>query len=142
MCITTPHETHFNLLKQAIKLSLPVWVEKPLVISNKELIDIRREMMSSQLTYAIGYNSSSAPWPNFMKSKINFRKTNISMTINAGELPLEHWLLDENTCGGNILENVLGTPGLVEANAQEHLGSSFSLEKSIGFQKWIKKNSQ
>ena len=26
--------------------------------------------------------------------------------------------------------------------AEEHLGSSFSLEKSIGFQKWIKKNSQ
>ena len=26
--------------------------------------------------------------------------------------------------------------------AQEPLGSSFSLEKSIGFQKWIKKNSQ
>ena len=26
--------------------------------------------------------------------------------------------------------------------AQEHLGSSFNLVKSIGFQKWIKKNSQ
>jgi hypothetical protein len=26
--------------------------------------------------------------------------------------------------------------------AQEHLGSSFNLEKSIGFQKWIKKNTQ
>jgi len=26
--------------------------------------------------------------------------------------------------------------------AQEHLGSSFNIEKSIGFQKWIKKNTQ
>jgi hypothetical protein len=26
--------------------------------------------------------------------------------------------------------------------AQEHLGSSFNLEKSIGFQKWIKKNAK
>ena len=26
--------------------------------------------------------------------------------------------------------------------AQEHLGSSFNLVKSIGFQRWIKKNSQ
>tara|TARA_S200000501_G_scaffold320700_1_gene315749 strand:- start:101 stop:670 length:570 start_codon:yes stop_codon:yes gene_type:complete len=25
------------------------------------------------------------------------------MTINAGILPLDHWLLDENTCGGRIL---------------------------------------
>ncbi len=60
-------------------------------------------MLSKQLTYAIGYNRSSAPWTNFMKNKINSRKTNITMTINAGKLPLEHWLLNENTCGGRIL---------------------------------------
>tara|TARA_B100000965_G_scaffold138450_1_gene115260 strand:- start:7829 stop:9919 length:2091 start_codon:yes stop_codon:yes gene_type:complete len=103
VCVTTPHETHFNFLKEAIKLSLPVWIEKPLVISNKELIAIQKEMLSNKLIYAIGYNRSSAPWTNFMKNKINSKKTNISMTINAGELPSEHWLLDENTCGGRIV---------------------------------------
>ena len=38
---------------------------------------------------------------------------------------------NENACGGNILENVLGTSGLVEANTQEHLGSYSSLIASI-----------
>ncbi len=38
---------------------------------------------------------------------------------------------NENACGGNILANVLGTPGLVEANTQEHLGSYSSLIASI-----------
>ena len=38
---------------------------------------------------------------------------------------------NENACGGNILANVLGTPGLVEANAQEHLGSYSSLIAAI-----------
>ena len=38
---------------------------------------------------------------------------------------------NENVCGGNILENVLGTSGLVEANTQEHLGSYSSLIASI-----------
>ena len=38
---------------------------------------------------------------------------------------------NENACGGNILSNVLGTPGLVEANTQEHLGSYSSLIGSI-----------
>ena len=38
---------------------------------------------------------------------------------------------NENACGGNILANVLGTPGLVEANAQEHLGSYSNLIASI-----------
>jgi len=103
VCITTPHETHFNFLKKAIELSLPVWVEKPLVISNEELVDIQKKMLSNKLVYAIGYNRSSAPWTNFMKNKINSKKTNITMTINAGELPLEHWLLNENVCGGRII---------------------------------------
>ena len=103
VCITTPHETHFNFLKKAIELSLPVWVEKQLVISNEELVDIQKKMLSNKLVYAIGYNRSSAPWTNFMKNKINSKKTNITMTINAGELPLEHWLLNENVCGGRII---------------------------------------
>ena len=103
VCITTPHETHFNFLKKAIELSLPVWVEKPLVISNEELVDIQKKMLSNKLVYAIGYNRSLAPWTNFMKNKINSRKTNITMTINGGELPVEHWLLNENVCGGRII---------------------------------------
>lgn len=101
--ITTPHETHFNLLNKAIEFSLPAWIEKPLVISIEELIDIRRKMLSNKLVYAIGYNRSLAPWTKFMKNKINSRKIHISMTINAGKLPLEHWLLNEDACGGRII---------------------------------------
>jgi|TARA_B110000438_G_scaffold64797_1_gene65351 predicted dehydrogenase/D-arabinose 1-dehydrogenase-like Zn-dependent alcohol dehydrogenase len=101
--ITTPHETHFTLLSKAIEFSLSAWIEKPLVISNEELIDIMKKMLSNKLVYAIGYNRSLAPWTNFMKNKINSRKTNISMTINAGKLPLEHWLLNEKACGGRII---------------------------------------
>jgi predicted dehydrogenase len=103
VCITTPHETHFNLLNKVIELSLPVWVEKPLVISIEELVDVYKKMLSNKLVYALGYNRSSAPWTNFMKNKINSRKTHISMTINAGILPEDHWLLNENVCGGRIL---------------------------------------
>ena len=103
VCISTPHETHFNLLSKAIELALPTWIEKPLVISSVQLIDIQKKMLSNKLVYAIGYNRSSAPWTNFIKNKIHSRKTNIEMTINAGKLPLEHWLLNEKVCGGRII---------------------------------------
>ena len=103
LCITTPHETHFNFLKKAIELSLPVWIEKPLVISNKELIDVQKMMLSNEMVYSIGYNRSLAPWTKFMKNKINSRKTDIDMTVNAGRLPLDHWLLNEGVCGGRII---------------------------------------
>ena len=103
LCITTPHETHFNFLKKAIELSLPVWIEKPLVISNKELIDVQKMMLSNEMVYSIGYNRSLAPWTKFMKNKINSRKTDIEMTVNAGRLPLDHWLLNESVCGGRII---------------------------------------
>ena len=103
ICIATPHETHYDFLKKSIELSLSTWIEKPLAISIKELIAIQKKMLSKKLIYAVGYNRSSAPWTNFMVSKINSKKTNISMIINAGVLPQEHWLLDEDTCGGRII---------------------------------------
>jgi hypothetical protein len=37
----------------------------------------------------------------------------------------------QNQCGDQILLNVLNTPGLVEANTQEHLGSYSSLISAI-----------
>tara|TARA_B100000780_G_scaffold96709_1_gene67444 strand:- start:2043 stop:4088 length:2046 start_codon:yes stop_codon:yes gene_type:complete len=102
LCITTPHQTHFYFVKKAIELSLPVWVEKPLVISNEELIEVRKKMLSNKSIYAVGYNRSLAPWTNFVKKKINGKKAKIEMKINAGKLPDAHWLLDEKTCGGRI----------------------------------------
>ena len=102
LCVTTPHQTHLYFVKKAIELSLPVWVEKPLVISNEELIEVRKKMLSNKSIYAVGYNRSLAPWTNFVKKKINGKKAKIEMKINAGKLPDAHWLLDEKTCGGRI----------------------------------------
>ena len=103
LCITTPHQTHFYFVKKAIELSLPVWVEKPLVISNEELIEVRKKMLLNKSIYAVGYNRSLAPWTNFVKKKINGKKAKIEMKINAGKLPDAHWLLDEKTYGGRII---------------------------------------
>ena len=103
LCITTPHQTHFYFVKKAIELSLPVWVEKPLVISNEELVEVRKKMLLNKSIYAVGYNRSLAPWTNFVKKKINGKKAKIEMKINAGKLPDAHWLLDEKTCGGRII---------------------------------------
>lgn len=103
VCITTPHQTHFHFLKKAIELSLPVWIEKPLVISQDELVEIRERMLTTKSIYAVGYNRSSAPWTKLMQKKINGSKAIIEMTINAGILPEEHWLLNEKVCGGRII---------------------------------------
>lgn len=103
LCITTPHQTHFYFVKKAIELSLPVWVEKPLVISYEELVEVRKKMLLKKSIYAVGYNRSLAPWTSFVKKKINGKKAKIDMKINAGKLPDAHWLLDEKTCGGRII---------------------------------------
>ena len=103
ICIATPHQTHFNFLKKATELSLPIWIEKPLVISEEELIEAKNKMLSNQLVYSIGHNRSQAPWTISMRKKINSNKAKISMNINAGKLPSNHWLLDKGVCGGRIL---------------------------------------
>ena len=38
---------------------------------------------------------------------------------------------NENACGGNILQNILGTPGITATNANTHLGSYGSLIEDI-----------
>ncbi len=103
VCISTPHQTHFKFLKKTIELSLSTWIEKPLVISIKELVDVQKKMLSNNLVYAVGYNRSFAPWTNFMINKINGCQAKIEMTINAGELPLNHWLLNKSVSGGRII---------------------------------------
>jgi len=101
--ISTPHETHYDFLNRYIDYALPIWVEKPLVISIEELILITNKMLSNEQIYAVGFNRSFAPWTKVAKKIINGKKSDIKMTINAGELPSEHWLLNKKKCGGRIL---------------------------------------
>ena len=82
---------------------MPIWVEKPMVISIKELLDIRKMMLKNNSFYAIGYNRSFAPWTNFICNKIKNKITNIKMIINAGKLQSDHWLLDKKISGGRII---------------------------------------
>ncbi len=101
--ISTPHETHYELLKQSIDLSIPTWIEKPLVISIDELVDIRKRMHSNKINYAVGFNRSFAPWTNYAIKEIKSNRANIVMRINAGKLPQNHWLLNQKKCGGRIV---------------------------------------
>ena len=103
VCVTSPHQTHYKFLKKSIELSLPVWIEKPLVISDEQLVDARKLMLQNKSIYAVGYNRSVAPWTNFIRKKISGQKADIEMIINAGILPNTHWLLDEEVCGGRII---------------------------------------
>ena len=101
--VCTPHETHYSLFKKSLDLSIHTWIEKPLVITSNELISIRSQMLSKKLVYAVGYNRSFSPWTKFAKKTIDGKKSDIKMTINAGKLPSEHWLLNKSKCGGRIL---------------------------------------
>ena len=103
VCITSPHQTHFKFLQKSIDLSLPVWIEKPLVISIEQLVDARKLMLANKSIYAVGYNRSVAPWTDFIIKKISGKKVDIEMIINAGILPNTHWLLDVEVCGGRII---------------------------------------
>ena len=101
--ISTPHETHYDLLKKSIDLSISTWIEKPLVISIDELLDIRERMLATKINYAVGFNRSFAPWTNYAIKEIKCKQADIMMRINAGKLPENHWLLNQEKCGGRIV---------------------------------------
>ena len=71
------------------------------------------------------------------KTKIKVRKK-VKKKIKKEEDKKEIIIDDHKT---NYINSMDEKEKIAYKIAKEHLGSSFNLEKSIGFQKWLKKNS-
>jgi hypothetical protein len=71
------------------------------------------------------------------KTKIKVRKK-VKKKIKKEEDKKEITIDDLKT---NYINSMDEKEKIAYKIAKEHLGSSFNLEKSIGFQKWLKKNS-
>ena len=108
--IATRHNTHAQLVSNALQAGKHVFVEKPLAIDLegialiKETFDnLNSEAYVPQLM--VGYNRRFAPHIIEVKSLLaNIRKPkSIIMTMNAGHLPGDHWTQDPLVGGGRII---------------------------------------
>ncbi|RWP42736.1 MAG: dehydrogenase [Mesorhizobium sp.] len=108
--VATRHDSHADLVCQAIEACKHVFVEKPLALSLDELkrIEVAREKaVASAFTpvVTVGFNRRFAPHIRKIQSLLNgvSGPKAFIMTVNAGAIPAEHWTHDKVAGGGRIV---------------------------------------
>ncbi len=102
--IATRHETHAGYVMQALQSGKNVFVEKPLCLTEEELVQIRHEFTKHNCRVMVGFNRRFAPMIQTIKK--TFSSSNpiaINYRINAGVIPADHWVHDLKVGGGRIV---------------------------------------
>lgn len=111
--VTTRHDSHADLVLRAIAAGKHVFVEKPLGLSPEELdaIEAAQEARIAEGTgrlVMVGFNRRFAP--NVVRARQLLAGSGepvaMTMTVNAGAIPAEHWTQDSEVGGGRIVGEV------------------------------------
>lgn len=108
--IATRHNSHADLVNQALAAQKHVYVEKPLAITHQQLASICSAYQSAQTSdnaprLMVGFNRRFAPHIKTIKAALKKRTDPkvIVMTVNAGQIPPDHWTQDPDVGGGRII---------------------------------------
>ncbi|HEY9076266.1 MAG TPA: bi-domain-containing oxidoreductase [Anaerolineaceae bacterium] len=106
IAILTRHQHHTRQALAALQRGKAVYCEKPLAITPQELAEITAFLAQnpdSRLT--VGFNRRFAPFGARLQDFFASRSEPLAAhyTINAGFLPLSHWLHDPAQGGGRII---------------------------------------
>lgn len=106
VAIMTRHDTHADLVVQALKAGKNVFVEKPLAIDRDQLAAIDQQLLASgNGLLSVGFNRRFAPLAQrlamFYRGRIE--PMHIHYRVNAGYIPANHWTQDAHIGGGRII---------------------------------------
>jgi predicted dehydrogenase/threonine dehydrogenase-like Zn-dependent dehydrogenase len=107
--VATRHDSHANLVCQALQSGKHVFCEKPLALTLQELQRIRQAWeaatKSTALLLMVGFNRRFSPQIQKMKQLLKTVREPKSfiMTMNAGAIPPDHWTQDNAIGGGRII---------------------------------------
>lgn len=110
--VATRHDSHAKLTCTALEAGKNVFVEKPLALNAQELrqiISTYEEVTANGQgrgpVLTVGFNRRFAPQIQQMKSllaEVHEPKSFI-MTVNAGQIPADHWVHDPVAGGGRVI---------------------------------------
>lgn len=103
--VTTRHNSHANLVIQSLLADKHVFVEKPLALTNEELVRVLDVYQKSGKSISVGFNRRFAPLALQMRNALGSTDTpmNIVATMNAGFIPGNSWVHDLEVGGGRII---------------------------------------
>lgn len=107
--VATRHDSHAELAANALRAGKHVFCEKPLALTLQELEEIRKGLPAGgeeeDRILMVGFNRRFAPLVQQMQSLltgVREPKTMIA-TVNAGEIPADHWTQDPLVGGGRLI---------------------------------------
>lgn len=109
--IATRHNDHADQVIAALNSGKHVFVEKPLALKIDELNEIDKvyrkanDVKINSILLMVGFNRRFAPHVVKMKSLLLTKREPkvVIMTINAGDIPHDHWTQDMEVGGGRII---------------------------------------
>jgi predicted dehydrogenase/threonine dehydrogenase-like Zn-dependent dehydrogenase len=107
--ITTRHNTHAHFVLEAISHGKNVFVEKPLALTEEELTAINEAIATSEknnktIKLMVGFNRRFAPAVIEVKKLfVETQPKTITIRVNAGVMPPDHWVNDPSVGGGRII---------------------------------------
>ncbi|HXJ89094.1 MAG TPA: bi-domain-containing oxidoreductase [Candidatus Binatia bacterium] len=109
LVIATRHHLHARQVLAALRAGKSVFCEKPLCLSEDELKEICRGYLghssSERPAMMVGFNRRFAPMVQRLRKFLESISEPLALhyRVNAGYLPLDHWLNDREQGGGRIL---------------------------------------
>jgi predicted dehydrogenase len=106
VAILTRHDSHADLAVRALRAGKHVFVEKPLAVNREQLSVISEQLLNADNCLLMtGFNRRFAPLAQQLAAYFAQRAEAIYMhyRVNAGHIPLNHWLHDSDQGGGRII---------------------------------------
>ncbi|MEO7538401.1 MAG: bi-domain-containing oxidoreductase [Pyrinomonadaceae bacterium] len=106
--IATPHDTHAALAVKALQGGNHVFVEKPLALNEGELDTLLSAAASSSGKLMAGFNRRFSPAAKQASEFFAGREYPLSILyrVNAGRIPADSWIQDQEVGGGRIVGEV------------------------------------
>lgn len=110
IAVVTQHNSHAHFVAQALAQGKNVFVEKPIAINTEQLEKVQQAYQSqlekgSNARLMVGFNRRFSPQIQKMKSLLTAisEPKSFIMTMNAGNIPADHWTQDIELGGGRII---------------------------------------
>ena len=102
--IATRHNLHAKIAIEALLAGKAVFLEKPMALNQEELDALVKTIDETKLPFMVGFNRRFSPYAQEIKRHISKRINPmvINYRMNAGYIPLEHWVHSEEG-GGRIV---------------------------------------
>jgi predicted dehydrogenase len=134
--IASRHDSHADLVCRALAAQKHVFVEKPLACSLAELEEVERVLAKGvDRVLMVDFNRRFSPLTRAVGAALAGRGGPVSMvmTVNAGRLPADSWIMDEAEGGSRVISEVCHFIDLMVAVSGSLVSSISGLGLGVGW---------